>query len=133
MKRFLLLLLVVLILLSSCAQGSVNRVDIIEVESKLYTKNDINSAIETVKRYFRYNFSGCELLEIYYAGDEKYDEMKEWAAQYESDEAIILLSDFYVGSDGGDGSLNTDSTYEDWSWILVRNENGKWQHKTHGY
>ncbi|MCC3868520.1 hypothetical protein K0039_09925 [Terrisporobacter mayombei] len=58
----------------------------------------------------------------------------EWAKQYNSDEAIILLSNFDVDSSGGDGSLDPNSTYTDWQWILVRDrENSKWTLKTWGY
>ena len=46
---------------------------------------------------------------------------------------IVLVSDFYVAPDGGNGSLNQDSTYTDWKWILVRNKGGEWKHLTHGY
>lgn len=38
-----------------------------------------------------------------------------------NDEVIVLLSPFYVDSSGGDCSLNPNSTYDDWGWILVRN------------
>lgn len=46
---------------------------------------------------------------------------------------IVLLSSFDVDSSGGDGSLNPNSTYSDWKWILVRTDGGKWQHVDHGY
>ena len=54
------------------------------------------------------------------------------AAKY-ADEVIVLISSFDVDSSGGDGSLNPNSTYTRWSWILVRNKNGKWKHVDHGY
>ena len=31
------------------------------------------------------------------------------------------------------GSLNPDSTYDDWKWILIRNDSGNWEHVDHGY
>lgn len=43
------------------------------------------------------------------------------------------VSSFDVDSSGGDGSLNPNSTYNDWKWILVRTNGGKWQHVDHGY
>ena len=50
-----------------------------------------------------------------------------------ADEVIVLLSSFDVDSSGGDGSLNPNSTYDNWSWILVRTSGGKWKHVDHGY
>ncbi len=133
MKRLFVLIMLITLIFTACDYGDVGNVKIIEVESTIYTDRDINQAISVIKNYFRITFTGCQLLEIGYMGDECYDEMQEWAEQYDADECILLTSDFYVGPDGGDGSLNPDSTYEDWNWILVRNKNGKWEHKDHGY
>ncbi len=47
--------------------------------------------------------------------------------------AYVILSSFDVDSSGGDGSLDPDSTYDDWEWILIRNEGGEWEHAAHGY
>ena len=84
-----------------------------EVTSNIYSYDDITSAINTVIEYFNENFKGCTLKEIYYAGDnENY---------------------FKVDGSGGDVSLNTNSTYKDWIWLLVRNKQGEWKHVDHGY
>ncbi|MBR6514224.1 MAG: hypothetical protein IKT46_05245 [Clostridia bacterium] len=104
-----------------------------ESESQIYTEQEINSAVKTAKNYFRQNFSGCKLLTIGYAGDDSGEEAAEWAKTYEADKAIILISDFEVDSSGGDGSLEPSSTYTDWKWILVKDNNGLWRHATHGY
>jgi hypothetical protein len=38
------------------------------------------------------------------------------------------LSNFDVDSSGGDGSLNANSTYSKWNWILIRHsKTSKWQ------
>ena len=47
--------------------------------------------------------------------------LKEILQQYGGDEAIVLTSTFDVDGSGGDGSLNPNSTYKDWIWLLVRN------------
>ncbi len=47
--------------------------------------------------------------------------------------AAIDTISFDVDSSGGNGSLNPNSTYSDWKWILVRTDGGKWQHVDHGY
>ena len=36
-------------------------------------------------------------------------------------------------ADGGDGSLNQNDIYTGWKWIIVRDSNGNWVHKDHGY
>ena len=74
-----------------------------------------------------------QLTKLSYPGDTYADEFDEWAEQYDADEAIVILSSFDVDSSGGDGSLNPDSTYDDWKWILIRNDSGNWEHVDHGY
>lgn len=134
MKRILSVGLLIFVMLFLCSCGeNVSEVKISSVDSDIYSQNDIDSAINTAINYFKWNFNGCKLIEIHYAGDEYADEFKEWAKQYDADEAIMLLSDFYVNSTGGDGSLEPDSTQSGWNWILVRNKNGSWEHKDHGY
>ena len=71
--------------------------------------------------------------EIYYAGDDYCTDFQEFADRNNADEVIVLLSSFDVDSSGGDGSLNPNSTYNNWNWILVRTKGGKWQHIDHGY
>ena len=73
------------------------------------------------------------LTEIYYAGDSVSKEHQEWADRYNADETIVLLSSFDVDSSGGNGSLNPNSTYDGWNWILVRKEGEGWVHVDHGY
>ena len=103
-----------------------------EVTSNIYSYDDITSAINTVINYFNENFKGCTLKEIYYAGDNE-NYFKEILQQYGADEAIVLTSTFDVDGSGGDGSLNPNSTYKDWIWLLVRNKQGEWKHVDHGY
>lgn len=45
---------------------------------------------------------------------------------------MVLYSDFDVDGSGGDGSLNPNSTYTDWSWVLVRENGGAWKIATWG-
>ena len=101
--------------------------------SEIYTDSDIEAAFQTVKDYFSAEFDGCTLTKMYYPGDTYADEFDEWAERYNADEAIVLLSSFDVDSSGGDGSLNPNSTYDDWNWILIRNAGGDWEYVDHGY
>lgn len=115
------------------AMESLSRIQPEPFDSELYTDSEIQSAIDVTKSYFKKHFSGCTLKSITYLGDEGTEDHAEFAKRHDADEVIVLTSSFYVRPDGGDGSLNQDSTYEDWKWILVRNNGGKWRHVDHGY
>jgi len=132
-KTIAILLMVVLILSLSGCEGNVGRVNIIDVDSEIYSKSEINDAIDMVLKHFKDYFKGCTLREIQYAGDDSYKEFEEWAEQYDAEQAIILISSFDVDSSGGDGSLNPNTTYDDWKWILTRKDNQEWTLQTWGY
>ena len=57
----------------------------------------------------------------------------EWAEECEADEAIVLYSSFDTDASGGDGSLEPNTTYDDFRWILVRDNGGTWEVRTYGY
>ena len=113
--------------------GNVWNVSVPEYTSEVYSDREINAAIRTIKWYFKLHFNDCILTEITYAGDEKSEHEAEFAQRNNADEVIVLVSSFDVGASGGDGSLNPNSTYTGWSWILVRDEGGSWRHVSHGY
>ncbi|NLA26705.1 MAG: hypothetical protein GX878_04850 [Firmicutes bacterium] len=134
MKRMLIFLVCVVMAFSlSACGGNIKNVNVIDVESEIYTSDDLNSAIDTIKKEFGKGWKGCTLKEIYYAGDETSRDYQDWADRNDADEVIVLLSSFDVDSSGGDGSLNPNSTYDGWNWILVRNRSGQWKHVDHGY
>lgn len=132
MKRTVCLALLLLLILTGCG-GNVSQVEIQEVPSQIYSEAEIDAAVDTAIRYFRQHFSGCTLTQIAYAGDEKAAAMEEWAERAQVEAAIILVSSFDVDASGGDGSLNPNSTYTGWQWILVRSADGTWEHRDHGY
>lgn len=134
MKRIVSLIICIIMIcsLSACG-GEVKNATVKEVESDIYTTDDIDSAIGVIKKEFSKDWSGCTLKEIYYAGDEVIKDYRDWANRNNADEVIVLLSSFAVDSSGGDGSLNPNSTYDGWNWILVRNAGGQWKHVDHGY
>lgn len=137
MKKIMMIILSFLILfVSGCSSvfgGNVSNVNIKEVKSDVYSKNDINEATDTIIKLFDREWSGCTLTEIYYGGDDIITDYKDFADCNNADEVIVLLSSFDVDSSGGDGSLNPNSTYENWNWILIRSNGGKWRHIDHGY
>ena len=134
MKKLLCVALCVLLMVSLCAcGGKISNLNTPDVDSEMYSQKDITAAINVIKREFTINWSGCTLTEIYYAGDEKTKEHQDWADRHDADEVIVLLSSFDVDASGGDGSLNPNSTYDNWMWILVRTNGGQWKHVDHGY
>ena len=113
--------------------GNVKNVRVGDYHSDIYTDAEIESAIGTAINYFQKQFDGCTLTEITYIGDAELGNWKEFAERRHADEVIVLVSSFDVDASGGDGSLNPNSTYTNWKWILVRNQNGNWTHADHGY
>ena len=135
MKRIVTFLLVILLTLSlaGCGRGSTRGLQTKIGSSDVYTQEDMESAIKIVTEFFRKEFEGCTLKTLEYSEELTEDDAEEWAKQYDAQQAIVLISSFYVAPNGGDGSLNTDSTYENWQWILVRNPGENWTLKTWGY
>ena len=113
---------------SSIMSGDASNVRVLERQSSLYSQEEIESAIEVIKRDFENDWNGCTLNTIYYAGDEVCaDETRDRGVK-----TIVLMSDFTTGNYDF-GSLNTNYTYTNWSWILIENEHGRWEHIDHGY
>ncbi len=133
-KKYFCVILLVLFMFNSCTNGgNASNVKIQNVDSTNYSQEEISSAIDTIKKEFEEEWSGCTLTEIYYAGDEESSNYQDWADRNNADQVIVLLSSFDVDSSGGDGSLNPNSTYDNWMWILVRTDGGQWKHVDHGY
>lgn len=132
-KRILTILLcgVMVLGLTGCG-GNISEYVTKDVESHIYTKKEINNAIKVTTKYFKENFDGCTLNEIYYSGDEYSQGYQDWANRYHADEVIVLLSTFKTGKKAVKGSLSPNDTYN-WHWILVRTDKGKWVHVDHGY
>ena len=101
--------------------------------SKIYSDEDIESAIKVIKDEFALFWKGCTLRDINYAGDDMQSAGDDQKKHHNADEAIVLISSFDVGPEGGDGSLSPNRTYEGYNWILVRNKGGQWKHVDHGY
>ncbi|MBR3909620.1 MAG: hypothetical protein IKJ50_07880, partial [Clostridia bacterium] len=101
--------------------------------SNIYTDDEIESAIKVIKSDFEKDWKGCTLKKIAYLGDERLESYREFADRNNCTDVLVLTSDFYVAPTGAHGSLNADSTYEDYKWILVRNKGEAWKHVDHGY
>lgn len=114
-------------------RGDVGEVGILEVDSDRYTAAEIDDGVDAVLDYFQKEFDGCKLRELQYIGDEKNNDYLDFATRNGADEVMVFSSAFDVDGSGGDGSLNPNSTYKNWKWILVRTNGGAWEHVDHGY
>lgn len=128
-------MLVFMLSLTSCggSGGNVENVQIADYTSQIYTDSDIRSAIDATIDYFKKEFKGCTLTQIAYPGDDQIPDWQDYLTRYDADDVIVFVSSFDVDASGGDGSLNSNSTYENWNWILVRNDGENWKHVDHGY
>lgn len=132
----LVLSVILSVLLFACGELKIEEGVQINIESSsLYTKSEIQSAIDICVDYFNANFEGCVLTEISYNDEFCIKEKDKWVVQYEADEAIVLTSTFVVDENGGDGSFNPNDTYTDWQWILTRSnsDEAEWVLQTWGY
>ena len=134
MKRLVwtMVMFILLLTLSACG-GKLSegmQVEITEGDT-YYSNEDIQAAVDTVEKEFKKDFPGCTMTLRYTALSGK-DSNTEWATQYNAEEAMVLYSDFTVDDSGRSESLNPDSTYTDWQWVLVRHAGEKWKIATCG-
>ena len=144
MKKILAAILVVIVMwigyliigylkYHSFESGGVSNVKINPMDSEIYSNEEIDSAINVILEHFKEDYNGCSLLEIEYIGDEKNNDYIDWATRNNKSEVIVFISNFKVAPNGGDGVLNPNSEYDNYSWILVRNENENWKYVDGGY
>lgn len=95
-------------------------------ESKLYTKAEVESAAQTALEYFYATFAGCKMIDLRYEESIYEEEAREWAEQNGVEEAVIFVSDFETDETGVNGTMDPNSIYMNWKWVLVQN-NGEWE------
>ncbi len=108
--------------------------------SEKFSDKEINEAISAVKKKFRY-FKGCTLTELYFDEEKNNTETLSYLSSgrgsvngVKEENVIILMSSFKVDESGGDGSFNSNETYSNWMWILIRqNKSSPWIVDDWGY
>jgi hypothetical protein len=108
--------------------------------SDQFSEREIRDAMEIVIAKFR-GFKGCEMMKLWYDEEKSNRQIESYmtggrgaGSGISKDNVIVIYSDFSVDSSGGDGSLNPNSTYTDWCWILVReSREGAWRVDDFGY
>lgn len=102
--------------------------------SDIYSRQDMNEAIDLIKEEF-YSWDGCKLYSINYTDDnlcqgelEYCNSLAKEGISY--DECIVFRMQFRSPILGG-GAWNANFRY-DWSWYLARTEGGEWELLTWG-
>lgn len=107
--------------------------------SNKFHKQEIENALKVVKNNF--DFPACTLTMICY-NEEKSDKISKDYLEggngsvngAKPENVIVLLTNFYVDNSGNNPVFNPGSTYEDYQWILIRdNKSGNWRIDDAGY
>lgn len=98
-----------------------------------FSDDEIQNAIQTVKNYFKTDFSGCSLQEIWYSEPYQQRTSGYFKEQYQNDDVIILMSEFYTEKSCGLSGFEKDCVYDGFNWILARNEDAEWEVRDYGY
>ena len=142
MKKVILLIIVALLATSFVAcKKNIQDNDVITDAGKStkFNEKEVNEAIDTVKNEF--DFEGCTLKKVWYE-QEKSDYAtsgylgtgKGSISGVKPENVIVLFTKFDVDSLGGDGSFEPDSTYDDWQFILIRDDmKDDWKIDSWGY
>lgn len=129
----------ILLLLAGCGKGNTSNVKIDYGTSSVYSKKEMDAAIDVIKKQFR-SFAGCELQSLSYMSDEECNgaDNVEWMNDLRTEDqkeaftqCIAFHSSFRSPKDGG-GAWEADQEYT-WSWWLARSEGGQWKLMTWGY
>lgn len=115
------------------AGGDVSQVNTWFTVTDDHSAKDIEAAMRAVRRFFRAEYTGCTLTDLWYEGEAMSAAEDSWADQYDSRDAIVLLSSFQTDDLGSDSSLEQNRVYTNYQWILVKNPLGQWSLKTWGY
>lgn len=142
MKKIItvMLCIVLVLLFAGCGKnGDTSKVEIDYGASSVYSKEEIDSAIEIIKKQFA-SFEGCELHSLSYMPDEECNNADniEWMNDLRTDDnkeaftqCIAFKSSFRSPKNGG-GAWEANEEYT-WSWWLARSEGGEWNLMTWGY
>lgn len=142
MKKIIAMVLCLVLASSLVAFGKADtsKVIIDYGTSFVYTKDDMDAAIEVIRKQFS-SFEGCELHSLSYMSDEECNNADNifWMNDLEKandnkevfTQCIAFDSSFRSPKQGG-GAWEANEEYT-WSWWLARSEGGKWELMTWGY
>ena len=132
--------LLIVFLFAGCEKGDISGVKIDYGTSSIYSKEDMDAAIEVILKQFIL-FEGCELYSLSYRSDEDSNNAENiaWMNDLEKaneDEEVfvqcIAFDSCFRSPIKGGGAWNANKEYT-WSWWLARGEGGEWKLVTWGY
>ena len=132
----LVILILAAVLVLTGNRGNVSNVNRVVGYSALYGENSINEAFDVIEKKFAKDFEGCTLTELRYDKDveNRFAEEIEKYHKENNQELIVVLSTFNTDEKGGDGSFNSNDTYDNWQWYLVKTTDKKsWEIVNWGY
>ncbi|MFQ9531736.1 MAG: hypothetical protein ACLRV6_11430 [Roseburia intestinalis] len=132
----LVILILAAVLVLTGNRGNVSNVNRVVGYSALYGENSINEAFDVIEKKFAKDFEGCTLTELRYDKDveNRFAEEIEKYHKENNQELIVVLSTFNTDEKGGDGSFNSNDTYDNWQWYLVKTADKKsWKIINCGY
>ncbi len=144
MKRLtaILLALFCVYCLTGCGSRSLSEVKIDYGKSAIYTKEEMDEAIEVIRqRFTEEQWKDCELHRIAYGADEQcnaenlawMNELRDPGDAPEPFTRCIMFTSEFHSPKTNSGAFNTDEEYYGWQWWLARTDGGQWQIMTCGY
>ena len=136
MKKLFILFCVVIICFNftACNRGVADNVSINLGATDKFSEDEFEAAANCVINKFKQTFGGCELTDLWYDKEMQEAEAMGYKDEDESNNIMVLMSNFDVDSSGGDGSFEPNSTISGWKWLLSRDsEEGKWKVYDWGY
>lgn len=129
--RIFAFVLALALLLTACGGGDVSEVGRQIGTCERFSERQVDAAMDEVEAFFRREYGGCKLLRLEYNEEKTLEEAYACSENYGAD-AIVLISDFYVDDSGRSVTLEPDSTYRNYKWILTQTFLG-WELQTWGY
>lgn len=141
MNRFIkptaavLTLIFILLVFAACGKG-IDKARIDYGHSDIYTKEDMDEAIDLIKGNASHMTGLKRLINVRYSSDDCSSEknvvwMNELVDDASFTQCIMFKTDFTTGS--STTSLNPNDRYTDWQWWLARTDGGEWHVVTSGY
>lgn len=134
-KRFGIVFLILLLLQGCSNGGDVSKVQIDYGQSSIYSREDMDSAIQKIKEEFK-TWKGAKLLSVSYTDDKRAEEELSYCNELKDgadfSECIVFESVFHSPKKDS-GAWNPDQDYTGWQWYLARSEKEDWELLTWGY
>ena len=140
MKRTITVILcfVIFFLFVGCGKGDVSQVKIDYGTSSTYSKEEMDSAIDVIKKQFLL-FGGCELHSLSYMSDEVCNNADniDWMNDLRTDDnevfvQCIAFESSFRSPKKASGEWEPNKEYT-WSWWLARSKDGEWKLMTWGF